>query len=121
MGTYSKIVLSGSTAGQPIRLTATAPSTGNVLHTCVSGAAGNSIDEVWIYAQPQVTTALLLSLSLGPTTVTSRIQHTITGDDKKGLILIVPGLPGNATSVWKAWVTTTSICEIWGFVNRYAS
>ncbi len=120
MGTYSKIVLSGSTDGRPIIITATAPSTANLIHTCVTGSA-DSIDEVWIYAQPQVTTALLFSLSLGPTTVTARIRHTITADDKKGLVLVAPGLVGRASGVWGAWVTTTSIVEVWGFVNRYAS
>jgi hypothetical protein len=120
MGTYSKIVLSGSTDGEPIKLTATAPSTANTLHTMVTGAA-QSIDEVWIYAQPQVTTAFLLSLSLGATTVTARLRQTITGDDKKGLVLVSPGLVGRNAKVMKAWVTTTSICEIWGFVNRYAT
>lgn len=120
MGNYSKIILSGSTDGQAIPLTATAPSTANTLHTCVTGAAG-SVDEMWIYAQSQVTTPFLLSLSLGPTTVTSRIRHTITGDDNKGLILIVPGLIGRNEKVMKAWVTTADICDIWGFVNRYVT
>ena len=120
MGTYSKIILSGSTDGEPIPLTATAPSAANLLHTAVTGAA-DSIDEIWIYAQPQVTTAFLLSLSLGATTVTARIRQTITGDDKKGLILVAPGLVARNAKVLKAWVTTTSICEIWGFVNRYAT
>lgn len=120
MGTYSKIVLSGSTDGEPIRLTATAPSTANTIHTSITGAA-QSIDEVWLYAQPQVTTAFILSISLGATTVTSRIKHTVTGDDLKGLILTAPGLVGRNEKVFKAWVTTTDICDIWGFVNRYAT
>ena len=121
MGTYSKIILSGSTDGQGLPLTVTAPSTGLTVHTCVAGAA-DSIDEMWIYAHNTVSTELVLNYSLGPTTATgSRVAHTITADQKKGIILIVPGLVGRNAKVLKMWVTTTDLVNIFGFVNRYAT
>jgi len=48
MGTYSKIILSGSTDGEGIKVTGTTPSKGSVIHTAVTGAA-QSLDEVWLY------------------------------------------------------------------------
>jgi len=121
MGTYSKIILSGSTDGQGIALSVTAPSTGAVIHTCITGAA-DSIDEMWMYAYSTVTTEIMLNYSLGPTTATgSRISHTITADAKKGLVLIAPGLVGRNAKVLKAWVTTAARCNVFGFVNRFAT
>ena len=121
MGTYSKIILSGSTDGQGIALTVTAPSTGAVIHTCVTGAA-ESIDEMWMYAYSTVTTQVALNYSIGPTTATgSRVVHNITGDELGGLHLIAPGLVGRNAKVLKAWVTTAAKVNIFGFVNRFAT
>jgi hypothetical protein len=121
MGTYSKIILSGSTDGEGLRLTVTAPSTGLVVHTCVTGAA-QSIDELWLYAHSTVSTEIELSYALGPTTATgSRVRHTITADQKRGQILIIPGLVGRNAKEWKCWVTTTDRVNLFGYVNRYAS
>jgi hypothetical protein len=121
MGTYSKIILSGSTDGQGLPLTVTAPSTGLTIHTAVTGAA-NSIDEIWTYAHSTVTTAVELNYALGPTTATgSRVVHTITADDKKGLVLITPGLVARNAKELKMWVTTTSLVNVFGYVNRFAT
>lgn len=121
MGTYSKIVLSGSTDGEGIAVTGTTPSQGTVIHTAVTGAA-DSIDEVWLYAYATVTTAVEVSLAIGPTTATgSRITHTVTGDDKKGLYLLYPGLPLRNAKVIKAFVTAADNTNIFGYVNRYAT
>ena len=121
MATYSKIILSGSTDGQAIVVTGTTASQGTVVHTGVTGAA-DSIDELWIYAQSTVTTAAQISLAVGPTTATgSRLHHTVTGDDKKGLILIYPGLPLRNAKVVKAYATSADIFQMWGHVQRYAT
>lgn len=121
MGTYSKIVLSGSTDGAGISVTGTTPSQGTTIHTGVTGAA-DSIDEVWLYAYNTVTTAREISLAIGPTTnANSRFTHTVTGDDKKGLVLICPGLPIRNGAVVKAYVTAADAVRIFGFVNRFAT
>jgi hypothetical protein len=121
MGTYSKIILSGSTDGQGIPVTGTTPSQGTTLHTAVTGAA-DSIDEVWLYAYVGATTAREVSLAIGPTTATgSRLTHTVTAGDKQGLILLYPGLPLRNAKVVKGYATAADIVQIFGHVNRYAT
>ena len=121
MGTYSKIILSGSTHGRGLPLTVTAPSTGLTVHTFVTGA-GTSLDEVYVYGYSTVTTAIVANFSIGPTTATgSRVGHTISGDNKKGLTLIIPGLVGRNADVLKMWVTTTDLLNLFGYAQRYAS
>lgn len=121
MGTYSKIVLSGSTDGQGIPVTGTTPSQGTVIHTAVTGAA-DSIDEVWLYAYGSATTAREISLAIGPTTATgSRLRYEVTAGDFQGLHLIYPGLPLLNAKVIKAYVTAADAVNVFGYVNRYAT
>jgi|6_EtaG_2_1085325.scaffolds.fasta_scaffold03487_2 hypothetical protein len=123
MGNYVKLPLSGSTDGEGIVVSGTAPTLGPVIHTCVTvGATDVGIDEVWLYAYSTATVAKELTLRFGVTTATgSKFTHTITADDLKGLVLIVPGLPGRNSKIWKASVTADGTINIWGFVNRYIS
>lgn len=121
MGTYSKVLLSGSTDGAGVVVTGTNPSQGTVAHTAVTGA-GTSFDEVWLYAYNTVTTAIELAIAIGPTTATgSRFAHTITGDDLGGLHLILPGLIVRNSVNVKAYVTAANNCVLFGYVNRFAS
>ena len=121
MGTWSKTILSGSIDGEGIPVTGLTPSTGTVIHTGVAGTA-DSIDEVWIYAYSGATVARELSLAIGPTTATgSRLTHTVTGDDLKGLQLIYPGLPLRNAKVVKAYVTVVGAVNVFGHVNRFVT
>lgn len=119
MGKWSKILLSGSTAGQGIPVTGTTASQGTILHTGVTGGAG-SIDEVYIFGWA-ATGGRTISIAIGPTTATgSRFSYTITGADD-GLHQIVPGLPIQATAVVKAWATAADQFNVFGYVNRYVT
>lgn len=121
MGTYSKVILSGSTDGQGIAITGLLPSIGNTLHTAITGA-GTSLDEIWLYAYSGATTAREIKLAIGPTTATgSRYTHTVTADDLKGLVLICPGLVLRNAAVVKGYVTVAHAMNIFGYVNRFAS
>ena len=122
MGTYSKIILSGSTDGAGINASGTAPSLGALIHTAVTGAA-QSIDEVWLYAYCQVTTARDLGVCIGPTTnVNSRFTYTITADDQKGLYLVMPGMVCRNAALVKAYTTAaTGGINVFGYVNRFAT
>jgi|TARA_Y100000310_G_scaffold103908_1_gene102240 hypothetical protein len=121
MGQYSRIILSGSTAGQGIPVTGVLPSQGTVIHTAVTGAAG-SIDEVYLWAFNTATLARDISLSIGPTTATgSRFTDTLPAGELAGLQLVMPGLSIQATTVVKAWVTVADAVNIFGHVNRFAS
>ena len=120
MGTWSKVVLSGSTNGQGVAITGLTPSTGNLIHT---PASGNGLDEVIIYAYNSATTARELGIAIGPTTnVGSRFVHTLPAGDKAGLQPIVPGLTLNATTCTvRMYATAADIINVFGWVNRYAT
>tara|TARA_Y100000310_G_scaffold345703_1_gene468514 strand:+ start:3832 stop:4197 length:366 start_codon:yes stop_codon:yes gene_type:complete len=118
MPTFSKIILSGSTDGEGIAVTATTASQGTTIHTAVTGAA-ESIDEIYIYAYSAVTTIATLSLAIGPTTATgSRLSYTVTADDLSGLHLVYPGIPLRNAKVVKAYATTADVFNLFGFANR---
>ena len=119
MGTWSKIVLSGSTAGQGISVTGTSASQGTVVHTA---PAANGLDEVILYAHSTVTTAAVISFMVGPTTALgSRYTHTLPADDLAGLQPVMPGLVLTATTVVKAFVSSVDAVRIFGWANRYAT
>ena len=121
MGKYSKIILSGSTDGEGIKITGGSASLGTIIHTAVTGAV-DSIDEIWAYAHAVVSTALELSVAIGVTTATgSRFVHTITADDKKGLVLIMPGLVLRNAKIVKWNITTDAEVNCFGWVNRFAT
>jgi len=119
MGTFSKIILSGSTDGQGIDVTGLLPSTGTVVHTAVTGAA-QSIDEIYVYAYANVTTAVEIGLHWGATASGSRFTYTVTGA-LGGLHLISPGLVLRNAKVVKAYVTAVGLAGVFGYVNRFAS
>lgn len=111
MATYSKILLSGSTNGKPILITA-AGSPGTLVHTGISGTSDN--DEVWLYAQNVTETDIELSVEWGDT-----VDHIIGNIlSKSGLILVVPGLLIQNSLAIRAYGDTASGIYIHGFVNR---
>ena len=121
MGTYSKIVLSGSTDYQGLAVTGSAPSTGLVIHTGVTGAA-DSYDEVFLYAFNTVTTAVEAYVSVGPTTATgSRFTQTLQAGDLSGLQPICAGLMVRNAKNVVCCATANGAWNVFGYVNRYAT
>lgn len=119
MATFSKITLSGSTDGRPIKVGATAiGSSPTLIHTASSTAT--TYDEVWIYAQNNHSADVALRLGFGNTTDPDDIIE-FTVKTKAGLYLIVPGLvlKGNSTALTvKAAAGTTNVISLSGYVNR---
>lgn len=119
MATFSKIALSSSTDGRPIKVVATAIATSpTLIHTASSTSTVH--DEVWIYAQNNHTADVALRLGFGTTTDPDDIIE-FTVKTKAGLYLIVPGLilKGNATPLTvKAAAGTTNVISLSGYVNR---
>lgn len=117
MPTYSKLTLSGSTDGRPIKVVATA-SAGTTIHTASSTAT--TYDEIWLYAGNTDTTARKLTIQWGGTTdPDDSIEQTIGAES--GLVLVIPGLvlKGNATPlVVRAFAATANVVTITGFVNQ---
>lgn len=117
MATFSKLTLSGSTDGRPIKVAATS-SPGTTLHTGSSTAT--TYDEVWLYAMNTDSTARKLTVQFGGTTSPDD-EIEVTIQPEAGLVTIVPGFPikGNATPlVVRAFAATTNVITIHGFVNR---
>lgn len=117
MATYSKITLSGSTDGRPIKVVATATA-GTTIHT--GSTTATTYDEIWLYAQNTDTTNRKLTIEFGGTTAPDDLfEFTVPAEN--GLYLIVPGLviKGNATAlIVRAFCATANVVTISGYVNR---
>ncbi len=110
----SKVLLSGSTNGRPIKVAATATA-GTTIHT----AHATNIDEVWLWASNTDTAAKKLTIELGGTTSPDDlIEVTVFGET--GLLLVIPGLTVSGSVVVRAFCETANVVNIVGFVNRVA-
>ena len=116
MATFSKQILSGSTDGKGILVSATT-TPGTVIHTGSSTAT--TLDEVWIYAVNADVANRKLTIEFGGTTTSDTIEFTVPTEN--GLYLITPGLilKGNATPlVIRAFAASGAAILIYGYVNR---
>lgn len=117
MATYSKVLLSGSSQGQPILVAATA-SPGTSIHS--TGTSGTIIDNVTLYAHNTDTTARKLTVEFGGTGAANTIEVTVPAES--GLMLVVPQLPltgtGAAAKSVAAFCATANVVAISGFVDR---
>jgi hypothetical protein len=120
MATYEKIVLSGSTDGQGILISATA-SSGTTVHT--GSATATTYDEIWLYAVNTSASNVKLTIEWGTTTAPNgNIELTVLPE--AGLVTVIPGLvlKGNATPlVVRAFAATTDVVVVHGFVNRISA
>lgn len=116
MATYSKRLLTGSTNGKGIQVTATA-TLGTAIHTAVTGV--NDFDEIHLWAVNISTSAVKLTIEWGGAGTDQNIEETIPGES--GLVLVVPGLVLNNGLAVTAFAATTAVITIHGFVNRITS
>jgi len=114
MATYSKELLSASTNGKAIKVTATATA-GTLIHTAVSGTS--SLDEIWLYAVNSSASLVKLTLEWGEATAPDgNIEQNVPAES--GLMLLVPGLVLQNALTVKAFAGTGSVITIAGYVNR---
>jgi hypothetical protein len=116
MPTYSKVKLSASTSGRPIKVVQTA-SSGTEIHA-TSGSA--SIDEVYLYANNTDTVTRTLTIQWGGTS--SPDDNIVVGiAPQSGIFLVVPGLilvdTGSALTI-RAFASAANVINITGYVNR---
>ena len=116
MATFTKQLLSESTNGKSIDVTADAHGSAVTIHQAVSGTS--SLDEVWLYCLNVQTGDILLTLTWGDNTdeEDGYIQVTIPG--QSGLIQVVPGLLLQNSLYIKAYASVANKLMIHGFVNR---
>ena len=113
MATYSKQLLSGSTNGRSIAVSATA-TPGTLIHTATS--VSGALDEIWLYADNNTASPVKLTVEFGGATTADQIEITIAGES--GLILISPGLILNGGTVVRSFCGTSSAISVVGYVNR---
>lgn len=115
MASITKQLLSGSTNGRMVQITATS-STGTLLHTAVAGTS--SIDEIILYAVNTSTSDVLLVVEYGGTGVANEIDFVIPAQvglvDIGGRLVLQNGL------TLRAYAGTGSVINVGGYVNRIA-
>jgi hypothetical protein len=114
MAAFSKLPLSGSTNGKPIKVAATA-TLGTTIHTAVSGTS--DFDEIWLYAMNTSSAAVQLTIEFGGATAPDQ-NLIVTVQPKDGLLLVVPGLILQNGLVVTAFASTADVVTLSGFVNR---
>lgn len=117
MATFAKDILSASTNGRAVKVSATG-TPGTTIHTGPTNTA--QFDEIWLYAQNTDTTPRKLTVEWGGTTAADDLVE-ITIPAESGLVLVAPGLllKGNATAlIVRAFAATANVITIHGYVNR---
>ena len=116
MATFSRLLLSGSTSGQPIKVAATA-SPGTTIHTAVAGAT--SFDEIYLWVTNTDTVTRTLTIQWGGTTDPDNLitkAYSITASSPPALI--VPGLVLNGGLAVRAFASSANVLLISGYVNQ---
>lgn len=118
MATFTKTILSGSTDGKGILVTATGTA-GTLIHT--GSNVASTLDEVWLYAVNSSANSVKLTIEWGGTTAPNDLIE-LTVLPESGLVTIAPGLliKGNASSQLnvRAFAATGSVISVHGFVNQ---
>lgn len=118
MATFSRILLSGSTSGRPIKVAATATA-GTLIHTAIAGAA--SFDEIYLWVTNTDTSARSLTIEWGGVTdPDDLIAKTFSISANSPPFAIVPGINLNGGLVVRAFGSAANVLLITGYVNRIA-
>lgn len=113
MTTFSKVLLSGSTSGEPIAVAAIA-TPGTLIHT----AHATALDEIYLYAVNISGGNVDLTVEFGG--VTAAEQVFIRVKRRAGALLVVPGQVLTGGLVIRAFASVASTINIFGWVNRIA-
>ena len=113
-GNFSKSLLSGSTNGKQIKITATVAGSAVTLHTAVSGTS--AADEIWLYATNTSTASVLLTICWGGTTAPDNNILTIIPPQSR--VLICDGILLQNSLVASAFAAVANVIAMDGFVNN---
>jgi len=118
MTNFTKLNLSGSTGGTPVKVVATATA-GTTIHT--TGTSATVLDEIWLYANNTDTSDRKLTIEYGGTSSPDNLIELIISPEA-GLVLVIPGLllAGDGTSgkSVRAFASAANVINITGYVNR---
>ncbi|MCC7276611.1 MAG: hypothetical protein IT561_28370 [Alphaproteobacteria bacterium] len=116
MATFSKIPLSGSTDGRPVKVAATATA-GTLIHT--AQASATNPDELWLWVTNTSGAAVVLTIEWGGVTDPDDLickQVSIPANSPP--TLVVAGLILRNSLVARAFAGSANVLLIEGFVNR---
>jgi len=118
MTNFTKLHLSNSTGGEPVKVVATATA-GTLIHA--TGTSSTVIDEIWLYANNTDSSDRKLTIEYGgATSPDDLIEITIPAE--AGLVLVIPGLllsgDGSSARTVAAFAATANVINITGYVNR---
>jgi hypothetical protein len=116
MASIIKKILTGSTDGLPITVSATTTDT-TTIHAITTATA--NIDEVWLYAYNSSSLTVTLTVVAGGATASGFFTQDIPGRD--GFIQVMGGMTfqGNATSrTIVCGASTSMVVQLYGWVNR---
>jgi hypothetical protein len=116
---FSKLILSGSTDGTPLKISATSAGSADTIHTGSTDA--DVIDEIWLFAYNSDTDTQELTILAGGTTEPDNVFTKIVVPAQDSVVTVIPGfiIKGNATPiVVKGYAETTNVITVSGWVNR---
>jgi len=117
MATFTKLKLSGSTDGKPIKVAATSIGSGTTIHT----AHASALDEIWLFVTNTDTSERTLTLSWGDTTdPDGLVLKALPIPASSTAILVIPGHLLTNSLVVKAAGSSANVLLITGYVNRIA-
>jgi hypothetical protein len=116
MATYSRVLLGGSTDGDPIKVAATA-TPGTTIHTAVAGSS--AWDEVYLWVTNTDGSARTLTIEWGGTTDPDHlIVKALSIPANSPPIPVVTGQSINNGGLIKAFASSANVLLITGHVNR---
>jgi hypothetical protein len=119
MATYTKQLLSQSTNGKSIVITASGANT-TTIHT--TQASSSVVDEVWLYATNSTTSDIMFNLLYGGTDFTTDILFEGVIEAYGGNVLLCPGLiaKGDGATGLSIYgnASVLSGINVFGYVNR---
>ena len=116
MATYSRGLLSGSTSGKPLPISATS-TPGTTVHTAVSGTS--AFDEVYIWATNVTGSSATITIEWGGTTDPGdHLAKGLSIPANSGPVLIASGEVLNNSVVVRAFSNTSNAINLVGYVNR---
>lgn len=110
MATNIELLLSNSTNGLPVLISATS-GTGTLIHTAVAGTV--SLDNVWLYCYNDHTATVTVTIKGNGVTISSAGIPA-----KEGKVLVEPGLPYRGGVEIRAIASVADVVTISGLVNR---
>lgn len=116
--TFVPVLATGGVSGKPVLVAATT-SAGTTLHTATAETGESGLDEVWIWATNNHSSAVTLTVMFGGTDGKDYIEQSIPS--KQGVFLVVPGWRLNAGTIVKAFASVTNVVSCQVNVNRYAA